>query len=371
MSKVPSTRSDQGISRDHEHVDKISTTTTLFVLAAIVLLLYAIRLVLLPFVLSGLLAYICTPLIEWLTARARMPRALVAISIFLILVLIGASIAYAGVPPLIVEVKRFLTDLDPMISRMVRGAIGSEPVKLFGQQMDATQIAQATAAGFRNWIENVNVLTFMGGAAIGSAFGSFLTLILLFYFLVSGPRIAEGLFWLVPPRQRPLIQGDIWPKLDPVLRRYFVGVIAVVIFAAAAAYIGLGIFLKLPHASFLALLTGLLEAIPVVGPTTAAVIAGIVALQHATGFGLIIGYAIYLAVLRLSIDQLFGPLVLGTAARVHPVLIIFCFLSGGILFGIVGVIMAVPVALIAKITLATLYDEPQGPKDVAKRKPAR
>jgi predicted PurR-regulated permease PerM len=371
MSKVPSTRSEQAISRDHEHVDKISTTTTLFVLAAIALLLYAIRLVLLPFVLSGLLAYICTPFIEWLTARSRIPRGLVAIGVFLILVLMGASIVYAGVPPLILEVKRFLTDLDPMIGGIVRGAIGSEPVKLFGQQMDAAQIAQAAAAGFRNWIEDVSVLTFMGGAAIGSAFGSFLTLILLFYFLVSGPRIADGLFWLVPPRQRPLIHDDIWPQLDPVLRRYFVGVIAVVIFAAVASYIGLGIFLELPHAPFLALLTGLLEAIPVVGPTTAAAIAGIVALQHATGFGLIIGYALYLAVLRLSIDQLFGPLVLGTAARVHPVLIIFCFLSGGILFGIVGVIMAVPVALIVKITLGTLYDERQGPNDVAKRKLAR
>ena len=365
MSNAPSTRSDQAISRDHEHVDKISTTTTLFVLTAIALLLYAIQLVLLPFVLSGLLAYICTPSIEWLTSRTKMPRAVVAIGVFLILVLIAGGIAYAGVPSLIVELKRFLTDLDPMIAAMVRSAIGSEPIRLFGQQMDATQIAQTTAAGFRNWIENVNVLTFMGGAAIGSAFGSFLTIILLFYFLVSGPKIAAGLFWLVPPRQRPLIHGDIWPQLDPVLRRYFVGVIAVVMFAAAASYIGLGIFLKLPHAPFLALLTGLLEAIPVVGPTTAAIVAGIVALQHATGFGLIIGYALYLAVLRLSIDQLFGPLVLGTAARVHPVLIIFCFLSGGVLFGIVGVIMAVPVALIVKITLATLYDETQVPKDRA------
>jgi predicted PurR-regulated permease PerM len=194
---------------------------------------------------------------------------------------------------------------------------------------------------------------------------------LLFYFLVSGPGIAEGLFWLVPPKQRPLIHGNIWPQLDPVLRRYFVGVVAVVIFAATASYIGLGVFLKLPHALFLALLTGMLEAIPVVGPIAAAVIAGIVALAHAKGFGLIIGYAIYLAVLRLSIDQLFGPLVLGTAAQVHPVLIIFCFLAGGILFGVVGVIMAVPVALVVRITLATLYDEPQGPEDVAGRKLAR
>jgi len=51
-------------------------------------------------------------------------------------------------------------------------------------------------------------------------------------------------------------------------------------------------------------------------------------------------------VLRLSIDQLLGPVVLGRAARLHPTMIIFCFLSGGLLFGIAGMILAVPVALI-------------------------
>jgi len=69
-------------------------------------------------------------------------------------------------------------------------------------------------------------------------------------------------------------------------------------------------------------------------------------------------YALYAIALRISIDQLFGPLALGTAARLHPVLVIFCFLSGALLFGVVGVIMAVPVALTVKITLALLYDEP-------------
>ena len=196
MSKVPGARSDQATGRDHEHVDKISTTTTLFVLIAIALLLYEIRLILLPFVLSGLLAYICTPLIEWLRERSKLPRALLATGVFLILVLIGGGIVYAGAPPLILELKRFLTDLDPMISGMARGAIGSDSVKLFGQQMNAAQIAETMSAGFRNWIENVNVLAFIGASTIGTAFGSFLTLILLFYFLVSGPRIAEGLFWL-------------------------------------------------------------------------------------------------------------------------------------------------------------------------------
>lgn len=142
-----------------------------------------------------------------------------------------------------------------------------------------------------------------------------------------------------------------------MLTRYFFGMIAVVLYATTASYIGLDFFLGIRHAVLLALLTGLLEVVPVIGPTSAAIIAGLVSLQTATGIMSILDYALYATALRLSIDQLFGPIVLGTAAHVHPVLIIFCFLAGGIVFGIPGIILAVPVALLIKSTLATLYGD--------------
>jgi predicted PurR-regulated permease PerM len=82
-----------------------------------------------------------------------------------------------------------------------------------------------------------------------------------------------------------------------------------------------------------------------------------VALHQADSVASIVAYAIYATALRLSIDQLLGPVVLGHAARLHPTVIIFCFLAGGLLFGIPGVILAVPVALAIKVTLATISDE--------------
>jgi predicted PurR-regulated permease PerM len=160
----------------------------------------------------------------------------------------------------------------------------------------------------------------------------------------------------VPPKHRPVAEF-VWSRLDPVLKRYFVGVIVVVIYAMAAAYVGLGLLLGMRHALFLAVLTGLLEMIPVIGPASAAVLAGLVALRQAETFEAIVAYAIYATLLRLSIDQLLGPVVLGHAARLHPTIIIFCFISGGLLFGIAGLIMAVPVALAIKVTLGTLYHE--------------
>ena len=85
--------------------------------------------------------------------------------------------------------------------------------------------------------------------------------------------------------------------------------------------------------------------------------AGLVAVQQAASPWNIWAYVGYAVALRLSIDQLVGPLVLGKAARVHPVVVIFGFLVGGALFGIAGMILAVPFALLIKVTLSVLYRE--------------
>jgi predicted PurR-regulated permease PerM len=347
--------------RDHEHVDRISTTTTIFVLVVIAVLLNAIQWILLPFVISGLIAFICTPLLDFLAARTRLVRALWAVLVFLLIVGVICVMGYLGVPPLLRELMRLVTDFQGTINSLAHALIGDRSVSFFGQTMNAGQLAQAAVKAAHDWIAQGGKLLFIGTFAFAGLFGIILTLVLLFYFLLSGPAIMRGLLWLVPPKQRPLID-HIWSRLDPPLRRYFVGVLVVVAYAIVASYIGLGLVLGLHHAVVLAILTGVLEMIPIIGPGASAVIAGLVAIRYATGIGSIIGYAIYATVLRLSIDQFLGPIALGTAARMHPALIIFCFLAGGILFGITGVIMAAPVALITKVTLGVLYDDPQARK---------
>lgn len=356
MSDGSRQRPQHMVHLDHKHVGRISTQTTIVVLAVIALILHAIQWILLPFVISGLLAYICTPAVEWLTGRTHMPRAFFAAALFIVLVGAAAGMGLLCVQALVPELSDVLANFQSEVAGLLRGVIGPGRINLFGRPMDASQLAGTVSANIVDWIKQSGGIAVLGGFAIASVFGVFLTLVLLFYFLLGGPGIMRGLLWLVPPNQRPLIR-HIWLRLDPVLKRYFVGIIVVVSYAIAAAYVGLGLVLGIPDAIFLAFLTGLLEMIPIVGPGAAAIIAGLIAVRHATGIGPIIGYAIYATVLRLSIDQLFGPLALGTAARVHPTLIIFCFLSGGLLFGITGVILAVPVALIIKVTLATLYDD--------------
>jgi predicted PurR-regulated permease PerM len=352
-------RVEESVSADRveKPVQRISSPTTIAVIAAVVVFFYLIRVMLLPFALAGALAYVCSVLVDWLAARTHLPRSLFAIGAFALLLAIAMIVGFLAVPPLMRGVTSVVTDLGGTVESLARRMIGDRTVHVFGEDMDAAAIGQAVVSGVRDYLGQAGRVAILASYGFASIFGLILTLVLFFFFLIGGPRIGRGLFSLVPPKQRPLIE-DIWLRLDPLLKRYFVGVLLVVTYAATAAYIGLGLILGIPHAIFLALLTGFLEMIPVIGPGLSAVIAGLVAIHYAAGIGAIIAYAIYATALRISIDNIFGPLVLGRAGHVPPVLVIFCFLAGGTLFGIVGVLAAIPVALTIKVVLATLYDEP-------------
>lgn len=339
-----------------EPLDSGEIRAIILAAAALVVFLYFIKLILLPFVLSAIVAYICTPLLDWLARRTGWPRLLFAVALFLLFLGLGVLTAIFATQSFVAETESLATDLQGMLENFVGQLIDNQSVRLLGNSMDAQQIVQSLLDRLRDWLGQTDQLALLTGYSLATVMGAFLMMVLLFYFLAGGQRIARGLLWIVPPHRRPLVVR-IWARLDPVLMRYFLGVIAVVIYAAVAAYIGLGVFLGIRHAVLLALLTGVLEIVPVVGPTLAAVLAGLVSLRTATGVMSVLDYALYATALRLSIDQLFGPVVLGTAAHVHPVLIIFCFLAGGIVFGIPGVILAVPLALLVKATLATVYGD--------------
>jgi predicted PurR-regulated permease PerM len=345
-----------GQARAAGPLDSGETRAIMIGAVALAVFLYFIKLILLPFVLAGIVAYICTPILDWAANRTRWPRLLFAIIAFVMLLGVTLLVGVFAAQSFMVEARAMAADLQGMLENFTRQAIGDQPVHLFGASLNAHEIVQGLLEQMRGWLGQTDQLALITGYGLASVMGAFLTIVLLFYFLASGRRVASGLFWIVPPHRRPLV-ARIWARLDPVLMRYFVGVLGVVVYATIAAYIGLGVILGIKHAVLLALLTGFLETIPVIGPTAAAILAGLISLRTATGIVNIVEYAAYATVLRLSIDQLVGPVVLGRAAHVHPVLIIFCFLAGGIVLGIPGVILAVPVALAIKSTLATIYGD--------------
>ena len=344
------------MSLEDERAERSSNLTIVMVVVGLVAFLYLVRDILLPFVVSAIVAFVATPLVDWLAARTGAPRWLYALAVLFAILGLGAILGLLGAPPLLHELQRVAADLQGTVTGFLRVLLGNGTLDLMGRRLDATGVGAMIAGEAQTWMAQDGHVLELAAVGVAGFFGGILTIVLLGYFLLDAHRIGRGLAWLIPPRCRPLA-SRVGRDLEPLLRRYFIGVGLVVLYASTAAYIGLGLVLKIQHAVFLALITGLLELIPFVGPAASAVIAGLVAVQQASSGWSIIAYIIYATALRISIDQFFGPLVLGRAAYVPPVLIIFCFLAGGLLFGIAGVILSVPVALCIKVLLREIYGE--------------
>jgi predicted PurR-regulated permease PerM len=331
-----------------------TTALTIGILAGILLFLYFVRDALIPFIFAGVIAYVATPAIDWMAAKTRLPRWIFALLTLLVLIGFFVLLGWLGIPSLVRQLTSTGENLQGSIADIVRQFIGNGTINLLGRPMNAAMIAQSLiqtlSAFFSAHAFTIMAYTFAG------LFGMILGWVLLGYMLFGGRSTGEALFWLVPPARRAFAHR-VWNKLSPILRRYFLGVLLVVTYASTAAYIGLGLILDIHHAVFLALITGILEIIPVVGPAASGTIAGLVAIQQAKSSWNIIEYIMYAIALRISIDQFFAPIVLGKAAYLRPVLVIFCFLTGGMLFGIVGVILAVPAALAVKAFLGEVYHE--------------
>ena len=325
-------------------------------IVALIVFLYLLRTMLLPFVLAGIAAFICHYVVEWLRPRLPLSRTVIAVIVLVAALVLAAVVGWLAVPPLLSEGKQIVGNLPALLKSIAHKFIGDQTLQAFGGSVNAQQVADKAVAGVRRWFSQERHILMVAVYSFTGLFGFILTLVVFAFFLLDSGRIAHGLFWLVPPRYRPFA-ARVWDELEPILGRYFVGIALVVIYASVAAYVGLGLFLGLKHAVLLSLMTGFLEVIPLVGPAASAIIAGFVAVQEAAGTGAIIAYVLYAAALRISIDQFFGPLVLGRAGRIPPVLVMFCFLAGGLLFGMVGVILAVPTALTIRTVLHVLYDE--------------
>jgi predicted PurR-regulated permease PerM len=324
-------------------------------LAAVAILLYLLRCALLPFVFAAAVGFIADPLIVAAQRRLGGPRWLIAavgyIVLLALLALLGAALGLNAAHELLQ-----LIDNAPRIAReLLSQAVGADGIAVFGRRYDINGIINELAAALRGLV-SFGLLERSGGYAIGALFAVVLTLVLIPYFMISGPRLAAGAIWLIPPRRRHSVI-ELLPKIVPVLRRYLTGIVLIMAYTGAVAWIGFGPVFQLPDAALLALTIGLLELAPVLGPLSSAALVAIVAAQQprlATAALLIA----FLIALRLSIDNLVAPLLLGSATRLHPVVVIAAFVCGAMLFGILGLLLAVPAAVCVKITLEHHYAEP-------------
>ena len=263
------------------HPSRGTTALTVAFVAGILVFFYMVRDALIPFVFAGVISYVATPAIDWAAAKTRLPRWIFALITLLLVIGFIVLVGWLGVPSLAAQLTSMGGNLQGSIAAIVAEFIGKDTINLFGNPIDAQTIATYIISGLATLL-GAHVFSIMAYTFAGM-FGMILGFVLLGYMLFGGRATGESLFWLVPPSRRGFARR-VWNKSSPILRRYFFGILLVVIYASTAAYIGLGLILDIHHAIFLALITGVLEIIPVVGPAASGTIAGLVAIQQAKEF---------------------------------------------------------------------------------------
>ncbi len=324
-------------------------TVTIFVLW----FLYIERVILVPFVLAAIFAFIFNPVVTFLSRRIRLPRSISVILIYSIIVAVIGGFGF------------FLTKQITNESSELKGFIERLPETTKDQISTLPPWAQTPASDAVSYFENLKVLSFSSifnffPEALSGVVSFFIFLFAGFYFLKEGRYMLDRFLRFVPNDYKIEIEILI-RKINNVLGRYLRGQLLLVFIVSLMHFIALSI-LGVKFALILAIFSGILEIVPIIGPIVAGAVAfSVVLITGQIGFGLTplqgaIVVAIVYFVFRQFEDYFIIPHVMGRLVKLHPLLIFFAALSGGHIGGILGIILAVPIVAALRIVLEFFID---------------
>ena len=327
-----------------------------------------------PFILALVLAYILDPAVDALERR-RVPRTLAVL--ILALPVVGALVLAIvfGVPALGRQVDALVAQAPVLLERLahwvetvvdrlsrvhipgLREDLVLEHLRAFEpeQVVASLQERQAEIAR-RAWAAVLGV-----GRGIGTALTIIgyvvLTPVLAFYLLKDYDKIIARLRPLIP-----LARRDEWlaflAEYDTLLSRFMRGQVA------AAAIVGiltwLGLFaLGFPYAGLVGAVAGVFNLVPYLGLVVSLVPAVIIAFLTGNVAASLLKIAVVFGVVQFLDSSVTGPRIVGGSVGLHPVWVMLAIAIGGFFFGFVGLLIAMPAALLIKLLLRSALERYQ------------
>jgi predicted PurR-regulated permease PerM len=205
-----------------------------------------------------------------------------------------------------------------------------------GQKVAAQMASTFTAA-----VQQIaNFVLAAGGAALGFGFDAFLGLIICIWLLLGGPDIAKWCLSVLPPAWR-----EDTAFMGRSFDRSFGGYIRGTIINMTVTFLGCAVgfsVIGLPYAMPLAMMVGLLDVIPFVGPIIAGAVCVIVGFTVSPTLGILT--LVVVLIVEQAVDSVISPIVMGDSVELHPLAILLALGIGGALAGFFGVIISIPVA---------------------------
>ena len=312
------------------------------VIVGLVWLLALTSTIVVPVITATLIAAVTSPAIGALKRRG-VPRAAGAALVLLVIVLLGAGLFVLVLAGITSQAGEITSQLGRATSKLADGLkdLGVRGPSAANAQSDATSsVSDGGKLFLHGLVKGVEELASL------AAFLAF-TVLSLFFLLKDGPTLRR---WVerhsgIPPAAAHIITGDTMQAL----RGYFTGVTIVAAFSAVIVGVG-AVIIGVPLAATIAIVTFLGGYIPYIGAWTAGAFAVLIALGGQGPEGAL-AMAIVALLANGALQQMVQPLAMGAALGIHPLAVLILTIGGGALFGMIGLVLAAPLAsAIVRIT---------------------
>lgn len=324
------------------------------IFALSVYFLIQVHQVLLPFVLAATMAYLLNPMVRFFEVRG-IHRRPAAIFVFILMMVALMVAVYLTISIASEQVSRMTTDL-PLLIRRFKSAF-----------IDGTSLGNRFPV-LQRFLGNSNLLDMELGNLFNKvwdktstlAWGvipllelTFLVPFLAFLFMIDGDACRDMLLDFVPARYVEMLLS-VMVEIDNSLGNYVRGLCVQAVFMGMLAGIGFSV-IGLHYTVPIALFVAATSMIPLVGPISAGLAGCLVAfVQWGTLAGLL-KVILITSGIRFLDDWFLQPLILRRAVHVHPAVTVFSLMAGGALFGIWGLLFAVPAVCMVKVLLEVLW----------------
>jgi predicted PurR-regulated permease PerM len=327
-----------------ERLLQVNITLRTILMVVVVLLslglLYLLRDLLLTILAAVVLASSVEPAIVALNKR-RIPRALAAFFVFLLIIGTFGVLTFLFIPPILNETGAFISALPQFLGPVSLPDAFSKATALGAEAVQSGRIQDVVAALQAAFSTATGGVAQAVSSVLGGFFQVLLIILLSYYFAVRETGIDDFLRVLTPVKHRAYVI-DLWRRAQHKIGLWMQGQLLLSLIIAVLLYLGLTI-LGVPYALLLALFAALFELIPVVGSLIAALPGVVIAFADGGVSLALLTAGLYLIVNQFQ-SNLIYPLVVKKVVGVPPVLVIIALIAGAQLAGVLGIILAVPVA---------------------------
>ena len=337
------------------HDRSVARTTSIVIAVVLVvafglLVVYEIRRVLVWIAIAAFFAVATTPAAGWLERHLRWCRRwLATLIVFVALLAVLAGLVTLFVLPLVREGSEFVQQLPQMVrdARAGRGPVGS-----LLNRYHIVQWAEQHREQVQTYVTGLGSTTVSLVRVAATTILAVLTIFVLSYLMVlQGPRLVGGLVSAFPTHVAMRIQR-VAHQCARSITGYITGNLLISIVCGTLTYVVL-LVVGVPFAGLIALFVAIADLIPLVGATLGAVVAVLAALVTSVPAAIIV--LVFFVVYQQAENHLLQPIILSRTVKLNPLTVLVSILIGVELAGILGALLAIPVASTIQIVASDLW----------------